>query len=241
MSEAPLLSAEDLAPQSVCQELSKLSPPQQEEFFKLRHAGQNSPPLLNDELNQAFGSKERALTKIELYAATLEREPAFSGDAMQSAIGVAIFYKNAFNMRGPDNTGSWMGYFPEAARINHSCVPNCYQSWNHNTQTICIQAIKDITADEELTIPYVRLLQPFHVRTDQLSERFGVECLCKACENDIARNITYGPRWEKFGELHEELKRVLQDGIEPPDELLNSTERLFAGEKTVKTWEFAQM
>jgi len=46
------------------------------------------------------------------------------------------------------------GIFPNVARINHSCVPNAFYSWNEAIGRLTVHAVKDIKKGEEITIHY---------------------------------------------------------------------------------------
>ncbi|KAL6908279.1 hypothetical protein GGI43DRAFT_379144 [Trichoderma evansii] len=47
------------------------------------------------------------------------------------------------------------GIFLEAARINHSCRPNAYKSWNENIGHLTVHTVLDIEQGEEITISYL--------------------------------------------------------------------------------------
>ena len=63
--------------------------------------------------------------------------------------------------------GEGGGIFPVASRINHSCVPNVYHSWNENLQTLTVHAIREITAGEELFTTYIPLCLSRATRNDE--------------------------------------------------------------------------
>ncbi|CUS14257.1 unnamed protein product, partial [Tuber aestivum] len=54
---------------------------------------------------------------------------------------------------GPDSEDA--GLFLTVARLNHSCSPNANHTWNSNTGTETIHAIRDILRGEEITICYI--------------------------------------------------------------------------------------
>ncbi|KAK7965861.1 uncharacterized protein PG986_000138 [Apiospora aurea] len=74
------------------------------------------------------------------------------------------------------------GVYPETCRINHSCRPNCHNSWNEAIEDgrETIHAIRDIFAGEELTIPYDKG-GPSEVRQAELKAAFGFDCKCDLC------------------------------------------------------------
>jgi len=46
-----------------------------------------------------------------------------------------------------------------AARFNHSCAPNVYQSFDEHG-CITLDTVRGVTQGEELTIPYINTKQP---------------------------------------------------------------------------------
>ncbi|RWA09261.1 hypothetical protein EKO27_g5831 [Xylaria grammica] len=72
------------------------------------------------------------------------------------------------------------GVYPEISLINHSCIPNCHNAWNEETQRETIHAIKDIVAGEEITISYGRG-GPASERQAFLQRNFGFNCQCELC------------------------------------------------------------
>ncbi|KAI0965166.1 hypothetical protein F4678DRAFT_453665, partial [Xylaria arbuscula] len=72
------------------------------------------------------------------------------------------------------------GVYLQISRINHSCLPNCSNSWNDETNCETIHAIKDILAGEELTISY-DLGDTASLRQARLQSNFGFNCQCELC------------------------------------------------------------
>ncbi|RPB07912.1 SET domain-containing protein [Morchella conica CCBAS932] len=77
-----------------------------------------------------------------------------------------------------------LGLFLTCARLNHSCSPNANHSWNSDTRTESVHAIRDIDPGEEITICY-QSSQSSHSnrasRQDELLKMFGFECHCMIC------------------------------------------------------------
>ena len=79
--------------------------------------------------------------------------------------------------------GGKSGIFPTASRINHSCVPNVYHSWNESLQALTVHAIRDIEESEELLTTYIALCIGRDQRNDEDHlGRYGFECACQACD-----------------------------------------------------------
>lgn len=96
---------------------------------------------------------------------------------MLTLIAIASFRTNATSM-GP---GDGFGVFALYSRINHSCTPNVYASYNHSLGRHTVHAIRDIKAGEEILTSYVDCAQPIAERSDTLDDR-GVDCYCPSCK-----------------------------------------------------------
>ncbi|KAI0878083.1 hypothetical protein GGS24DRAFT_487408 [Hypoxylon argillaceum] len=88
-----------------------------------------------------------------------------------------ILRTNALPCGPGSSTG---GIYLEICRINHSCLPNCHNSWNTETQHETIHAIRDILAGEEITISYEQG-DPTPARHEHLRTNFGFNCQCELC------------------------------------------------------------
>jgi hypothetical protein len=97
------------------------------------------------------------------------------------------------------------GLFLDAARLNHSCVPNCWASWNPRTETLCVHAVRNIYENEELTIAYdvdianrhpdgaeSVFFQSYNIRQARFRKRYGFHCDCEACrKKDSAKDSDF--------------------------------------------------
>ena len=63
-----------------------------------------------------------------------------------------------------------VGVFPSAAAMNHACAPNCAQSFRGKTLTV--RCLRDVRAEEELTIAYVELAVTRAERRAQLMKQY---------------------------------------------------------------------
>lgn len=98
---------------------------------------------------------------------------------------------------GPDS--NIYGLFPTIARINHSCVPNVFHSWNSFKKVETIYALKDIEENEEILTSYIDLYADRSSRQEQLKKSFRFDCSCKLCmknntdirKSDIRRKVLY--------------------------------------------------
>jgi len=77
--------------------------------------------------------------------------------------------------------------FPTICKINHSCCPNSFFSWNSTLGCGMVYALHDIKQGEEITIAYKDMaLQDFATRKTQLDLRWHIKCNCKRCSMSVA-------------------------------------------------------
>jgi len=70
---------------------------------------------------------------------------------------------------------------PRCSRFNHSCSPNCEQSYNEEASEMRIYASSEIEAGTELCVFYTEVRQPRAERLQALQASFGFVCRCDAC------------------------------------------------------------
>lgn len=63
------------------------------------------------------------------------------------------FQTNNFEMTSPHGT-SKRGIFPQASRLNHSCLPNAHFAWNNHLQRLTVHGIHDIANNAEIVVNY---------------------------------------------------------------------------------------
>jgi hypothetical protein len=87
---------------------------------------------------------------------------------------------------GPDlKTG---GILLTACRINHACDHNAQNFWNNNIDQLTIHAVKDIRADEEITISYLQSQRSRALRQKELRKKFKFTCSCALCSLPLAQS-----------------------------------------------------
>ncbi|KAK5656821.1 hypothetical protein OQA88_4369 [Cercophora sp. LCS_1] len=77
------------------------------------------------------------------------------------------------------------GLYPEIARINHACKPNCYVRYSPRTLAVEAVVYKDIAEGEELSLSYI----PMNFLTAQRKEfleNWGFNCTCSLCTDKEA-------------------------------------------------------
>ena len=103
------------------------------------------------------------------------------------------FEANCFEM-DPDRKGKESklrkksGIFPQASRINHSCIPNAYFTWNPKLGRkglLTVYAIVHIPKDTEILVNY-RPHDAFRSRNQRHKSRdyYKFNCTCLACDTN---------------------------------------------------------
>ncbi|KAI1298803.1 hypothetical protein F5Y03DRAFT_409043 [Xylaria venustula] len=125
-----------------------------------------------------------------------------------------IFLTNMINM---DREGA--GIFSLYSRINHSCKPSVYDSYNTTIHRLTVHAIRDISAGEEITVSYLASPNaPITMRRDAILGHYGFVCGCEVCLNVSKRyeaeraHIFYMKERIEFDtrKTHESLLKLLE-------------------------------
>ncbi|OBZ71242.1 Histone-lysine N-methyltransferase ASHR1 [Grifola frondosa] len=115
------------------------------------------------------------------------------------------------------------GIFPLASRLfNHSCTPNSatkYIITPSEPVRMEVVALRDISADEEVTIPYLDPALPYETRQEALRMNYGFTCTCSLCT--FSQRLGHVPRppsrdSEELTSMEAELRRFVfgtTDGI----------------------------
>jgi hypothetical protein len=85
------------------------------------------------------------------------------------------------------------GLFIERAQIRHSCVPNCFASYDANLGRLNVHVTHDIVAGEELTLSAfadTNYYKNAEHRKEELSA-WGLTCNCEACDEKHAKFKTH--------------------------------------------------
>lgn len=222
------------------------------QYRGLSHVGHLPPlpsgtkvPDLDDEIRQ------NQVTRLDAYLNSLERAnkrrvPPFTYMIRDTASRVvAIFENNCFRIRNKNDTAEAWAVFMKASRLNHSCVPNCYASWNKSLVNLCVYAIREITKGEELTIAYdteEHFFDCFEERHSRLQMKYGFNCSCTACALLKATTGEFSDNEWKRKWIADRTKRITEltaAGREDTEEVDNlRTEMLqLKAEQGLGTWE----
>lgn len=127
-----------------------------------------------------------------------------------------IVYSNAFSRGGPNFDAALCVI---ASRLNHSCMPNVDQSWDHDVGQVQVFASRDIAAGEELCNTYVDLFAPADQRQSVLLDRYRFRCTCPACTGGTGEDCaavleTSNKQRRRLGRLMQKLKVLREKGHE---------------------------
>eukprot|EP00929_Paragymnodinium_shiwhaense_P057644 TRINITY_DN28856_c0_g1_i2.p1 TRINITY_DN28856_c0_g1~~TRINITY_DN28856_c0_g1_i2.p1 ORF type:complete len:251 (-),score=26.46 TRINITY_DN28856_c0_g1_i2:76-828(-) len=114
------------------------------------------------------------------------------------------------------------GLFPTLSRFNHSCVPNCEQSWNSDEErSHCrLFAIVDVPAGEELNTYYTDVREPSATRANKLWDIYRFECKCPACLAGAERDRTLARILELEQQISEPDSQEARKGLQLVQELV---------------------
>lgn len=89
---------------------------------------------------------------------------------------------NAFTVVENDlSRTAGIGLYVTAAAINHSCDPNCCQTFDTSSASLSIRAVRNISEGEEITIAYIDIGKPTYLRRSELLLSYGFRCSCSRC------------------------------------------------------------
>ncbi|TDL24153.1 SET domain-containing protein, partial [Rickenella mellea] len=72
----------------------------------------------------------------------------------------------------------YAGVFPSISRCNHSCGPNVDSSFDEDTMSMRLFALRPIAAGEQVMISYVGTFLPSESRQEQLEQKYQFTCEC---------------------------------------------------------------
>ena len=147
----------------------------EEDKARFAHAGAAAAAFLDARLagtNLSARSAESGLRKAD--APVTEPEETLNFDPEETPLAVAkLVARLSFNCHAlcdDESRPYGVGVFPSAAAMNHACAPNCAQSFRGKTLTV--RCLRDVRAEEELTIAYVELAVTRAERRAQLMKQY---------------------------------------------------------------------
>lgn len=236
-TEAALIATTDSSPIQICRQVCDLNQHGKSEYRFLRHSAPEDI-LAKYLISLCEDNKDHATGEPIVHQLHVAR----------GSKDVAIFWNNCFTYRHRStDTVDTQGVFAHSARLNHSCNPNCYVSWNEalDQGKLCTRAIRDIYEDEELLICYDEnelLLESLQARTRSLKEKYGFDCDCEACYVPVTPWTIVPTKRDAIANVMAEINTypVIGDNaasLEPLyNELLDSMEHI-----GLKTWKYGRL
>ncbi|KAI1814440.1 hypothetical protein GGS20DRAFT_412994 [Poronia punctata] len=74
-----------------------------------------------------------------------------------------------------------IGVFPLYSHLNHSCVPNAYNSYNPNIRRLTIHSTRDIRLGEQIFTSYINSFCRTRQQRQSMLIHWGFVCSCLAC------------------------------------------------------------
>ncbi|KAG6808880.1 hypothetical protein H0H92_002480 [Tricholoma furcatifolium] len=91
-----------------------------------------------------------------------------------------IVRTNCFSISLCDDKKQFMAVLDQMSRINHSCMPNVTVTFDPESFSYRLSALRDLKAGEELFATYLNILSTTAARQEKLKP-YGFSCTCKAC------------------------------------------------------------
>ncbi|KAM7206065.1 hypothetical protein V8F20_002847 [Naviculisporaceae sp. PSN 640] len=103
--------------------------------------------------------------------------------------------------------------FPEAARMNHNCVPNAVTRTNETTLAMEVVALRDIHPGEEIAHSYLdpSIELTSYERRNRLSSGWDFTCQCSLCSSGKAKLQASNRRRREISRTKESLNNVKGD------------------------------
>ncbi|KAM7219443.1 hypothetical protein V8F06_005177 [Rhypophila decipiens] len=114
--------------------------------------------------------------------------------------------------------------FPEAARMNHNCIPNAVTRTNHTTLAMEVIALRDILSGEEIAHSYLdpSIELSFGERAKTLGSGWAFQCKCALCSGGRTRLEKSDKRRKRISHT----KALLETAKGDPGKILEHAETL---------------
>uniref|UniRef100_UPI00398F2751 histone-lysine N-methyltransferase SMYD3 n=1 Tax=Pristiophorus japonicus TaxID=55135 RepID=UPI00398F2751 len=87
---------------------------------------------------------------------------------------------NCFTVSDGEMQEVGVGLYPSMSLLNHSCDPNCVIVFEG--KQLQLHAVRQIQADEELTVSYIDVMATSQERRRQIEKQYCFTCDCSRCE-----------------------------------------------------------
>lgn len=156
---------------------------------------------------------------------------------------LGLYFTNAFTIIN-DESDIKSGFFPNIARMNHSCLSNCeVLNYDINTKSRSIIALFDIKKGEELSINYIgnsyyTLSMTQKVRKQYILSNFNFDCKCIHCTNYDKKMENFRKQYGKYQDIIDENvnnfnKKAFKAVLSASDQMVNIIKQGFKGYPTI--------
>ena len=205
----------------------------------------NDKPLLSLSRNNNDNDNESIINQFkELSKENKEKISGYHNqiDSNDSDI-LGLYFTNAFSIIN-DESEIKSGFFPNIARMNHSCLSNCeVLSSDINTKSRSIIALFDIKKGEELTINYIgnsyyTLSMAQKVRKQYILSNYNFDCKCIHCTNYDKKMENFRKQYGKYQDIIDENvnnfnKKAFKAVLSASHEMINIIKEGFNGYPTI--------
>ncbi|XP_043551361.1 histone-lysine N-methyltransferase SMYD3 isoform X1 [Chiloscyllium plagiosum] len=113
---------------------------------------------------------------------------------------------NCFTISDGEMQEIGVGLYPSMSLLNHSCDPNCVIVFDR--KQLQLHAIRQIQADEELTISYIDVMATSPERRRQLETQYCFTCDCVRCETADKDSDMLAGEKHAWKEIKESIPKV---------------------------------
>lgn len=224
LAEPPLVTFPSMTSLCIAPIIAELPLSKKEEFFALSRPDN---PEQDEELGWLMGMMEEGVPEGERCGLGVKEQ-------VQAQ---TIVWANSMS-----TAPSTSAIFPTAARMNHSCIPNVYHSYDSSLDMIAVHAIRDIEMGEEFCTSYIELCKGRESRAEGLGG-WGVQCRCFACDLSKMRGRQGEERRREMGVLAEILggrgeggKGKGEEGLEMAKRMVRLCEEEGVGNMELTRW-----
>ncbi|XP_042363613.1 histone-lysine N-methyltransferase SMYD3 [Plectropomus leopardus] len=113
---------------------------------------------------------------------------------------------NCFTISDGELQEIGVGLYPSLSLLNHDCRPNCVMVFVGTK--LQLRAVRDINAEEELTISYIETLSITEDRQRQLEDQYLFTCHCQYCDSQNMDGLMLSGEESTWCQLKEALPRL---------------------------------
>ncbi|XP_036449222.1 histone-lysine N-methyltransferase SMYD3 isoform X2 [Colossoma macropomum] len=147
-------------------------------------------PHLEDKSDEQREGLAHLCSTLMLYLGQENADPSLPNGLTPIGL-LARVTCNCFSISNGELQDVGVGLYPSMSLLNHDCRPNCVVVFLG--RRLQLRAVRNIRANEELTISYTEVLAPRVERRAQLQQQYHFLCQCQRCSReDTDRELLAG-------------------------------------------------